>query len=351
MQVTAELVRCLHGQKPPERAVASLCDIYLSNRPWGTWERQQIRDHFTRLGMGVVPALRRAVAASDSSPKGKLDKQIAAKRAEVEAAGHRHDKRKRQEELDALLDTERRFTELAELAALIEALNARRPSAADVQTLCRFYLKRPWGKEYPFTKSDSSYMRTFDAVQLALIRDTLLRWGGAALPAVRSFLKEDRPKLADTLKQLDEDQQYWEQQRARLRGLPLARIAREREDLQTIRAELDDMAHVIDGAARDRLSPDQIKRLCRIYTQRGWPAQNRLIGDLLEQTGARGQRIILEHIHEERQALPEIRAAIELAMPKVSSTATRWRYERAVTLETSIRQGIRELDALVAAIP
>ena len=46
-----------------------------------------------------------------------------------------------------------------------------------MQTLCRFYVKRPWGKEYPFVSADSSYMRQFDQTQLASIRDTLQRWG------------------------------------------------------------------------------------------------------------------------------------------------------------------------------
>lgn len=351
MQVTGELVKCLYGERPAEQAAASLCDIYLSNRPWGTWERQQIRDYFTRRGVEIVPALRQAVRASGSSPKAELDKQIAAKRIEVETAGHRHDKRKRQEELDALLDTEQRFTELAELASLIEALNARRPTTDDVNTLCRFYVKRPWGKEYPFTSADSSYMRAFDATQLALIRDTLEQWGQAALPVLRSFLKEDRPKLAASLAQLDEDQQYWEQQRARLRGLPLARIAREREDIQEIRAELKDLADLIEYATEDRLSGQQIAQLCRIFTRRDWPKQNQLVRDLLANSGPRGKPIIRDHIQHERQALPEIRAEIELAMPKVSSTPTKWRYDRAVVLERSIRQGIHVLETVLAKTP
>jgi hypothetical protein len=194
-------------------------------------------------------------------------------------------------------------------------------------------------------------MRAFDEKQLALIRDTLQQWGEAALPTVRSFLKEDRPRLAATLKQLDEDQQYWEQQRARLRGLPLARIAREREDLQEIRAELKDLADLIEYATNDQLSRAQIGQLCRIYTRQDWPKQNQLIGELLSNAGSHVERIIREHIERERQALPEIRAEIELAMPKVSSTATRWRYNRAVALEKSIQRGIRGLEDIVSDNP
>ncbi len=347
MQVTSELVKCLSGKKPPEQALPSLCRIYLSNRPWGTWERQQIRDHFTRPGVEALPSLRQAVAVQDSSPKAKLDKQVAAKRAEVEAAGHRHEKAKRQKELDALLDAARRFTELAELASLIEAISARRPSEADVQTLCRFYVKRPWGKEYPFVSADSSYMRQFDEHQLTLIRDTLQQWGKAALPALRTFLQKDSEGLARALEQLETDRKYWEQQRARLRGLPLARIAREREDIQAIRAELKDIAVLIECALGDRLSQEQIGRLCRVYTRRSWPRQNQLISGLLKRSGTNAARIIREHIAQEKQALPEIRSIIELAVPKVSSTPTKWRYDRAIALDRSIRGGIRGLGALV----
>ena len=346
MQVTCVLVQCLCGQKPPERAIPSLCKIYLSNRPWGAWERQQVRDHFTRLGVKVVPALRKAVALSESSPKAELDKQIAAKRAEVEAAGHRHQKRKRQEELDALLDTDQRFRELTELASLIGAFNTKKPSAADVRTLCRFYVKRPWGKQYAFVKSDSSYMRPFHEHQLGLIRDTLQRWGKAALPALRAFLAADEPSLAEALAKLKTEEEHWSQQRPRLRGLPLARIAREREDIQEIRAELKDLADLIDCATRDRLSGEQISRLCRIRTRRGWPRQNQWIGELLKRSGTGAAPVIREHIQREKQALGEIRSVIELAMPKVSSTPTRWRYNRAVRLDKNIRQGIRELQGI-----
>jgi hypothetical protein len=232
---------------------------------------------------------------------------------------------------------------------LIEAFNAKakKPSAANVQTLCRFYVKRPWGKQYAFTHSDSSHMRPFYEHQLALIRDTLQRGGKAALPALRAFMKEDEPLLARALAKLKTDEEHWSQQRARLRGLPLARIAREREDIQAIRVELKDLADLIDCATRDRLSGEQISRLCRICTQRGWPGQNQLIGELLKRSGAIAAPIIREHIKREKQALGEIRSVIELAMPKVSSTPTRWRYERAVALDKNIRKGIKELQSIV----
>jgi len=343
MLVTAELVRCLHGRRPDRQAVASLCEIYLSNRPWGTWERQQIRDHLTRLGKKIVPALRKAVAA-ESSAKAKMDKQVAAKRAELAAATHRHHKARRQAELDALLFAAARFDELAELASVIDALGAVEPSAAEVQTLCRFYVKRPWGREYLFTRSESSYVRAFDETQLALIRDRLQRWGESALPALKAFLEADSRDLAAAIAKLDEDRKYWEPQRARLRGLPLARISREREDTQSIRTELRDLAAVIEYGLADRLSAEQVGRLCRVYTHRGWPAQRRTIADVLRTACPRAAPTIRDHIKQAARELPELQAVIERAMPKVSSTPTRWRYERAVALRGNIRQGIEGLE-------
>jgi hypothetical protein len=348
MAVTGELVRSLNSAKPQDRDVRKMCDIYLSNRPFGAWERQQIRDRFTRWGVVVVPTLRKSVDVTDSSARGELDQQIAAKTAELDAAGHRNEKKKIQVEIDALLDRAERFDELAELASLIEALHAERPTTEDVATLCRFYVKRPWGKQHVFTKSDSSYVRQFDEDQLALIRDTLQRWGDETVVTVRAFLKEDGKQLTRALAQLDEDQQYWEQQRARLRGLPLARIARERADIQDIRAELEEMADLIQCAAAKRLSRQQIGRLCDIYTRRGWPTQNELIRELLATSGDSANAIVREHVAEQQAALPAIQAEIELAMPKVTSTPTKWRYDRAVAVDQNIRQGIKELQSLTA---
>ena len=99
MQVTTEIVKCLYGIKPTDPGVQSLCEIYLANRSWGAWERRLMRDHFTKLGVKVVPALRKAVAVTETSARTKLEKQIAAKQMDVEAANHRHTKAKLQKEL------------------------------------------------------------------------------------------------------------------------------------------------------------------------------------------------------------------------------------------------------------
>ena len=75
-----------------------------------------------------------------------------------------------------------------------------------------------------------------------------------------------------------------------------------------------------------------------------------MIADLLEKSGSRGAPVIREHTQRERKALPGIRAEIELAMPKVSSTPTKWRYDRAVALENGIERGVRELEEIAGAL-
>jgi hypothetical protein len=350
MQVTAEIVKCLYGLKPQDQAVKSLCDIYLSNRPWGAWERRQIRDHFTKLGVSVVPALRQVTAATGSPAKARLDKEVAAKRAEVDAAGTKgREKERRQKELDALLYDAQRYEELAELASVIESLNAEKPSADDVRTLCRFYVKRPMGMAYPFTNDDSDYVGEYDQTQLALIRDALQRWGGLALPALRAFLAEDAKALADSLAQLDKDKAYWSEQRARLRGGPLARIAVEREEIRKSRAELKDLADLIDWAGKDKLSGEQASELCRMYTRRAWPTQNKLIAELLAKAGRPAAAAIADHVKRETQALPDIHAVILKGMEDPSSRAKKWYYDQAVTAEKDITRGDKELEAIAAA--
>ncbi len=343
MDTTVELVSCLYGQKPVDQAVRSMCTMYLANRSWGAWERQRIRDRFTTLGAKVVPALRRA---TDSPEKAELDKQIAAKQAELDAATHKNIKSRLQKGMDALTFAHGRYVELAELASLIEAFGAKKTSPEQVRTLCRFYLKRPWGKQYAFIKHDVSYVRALDETQLALTRDSLQRGGEAILPALRAFIKADEKTLADALAVLDTEKAYWEPQRARLRGAPLARNAQEREDIQRIRAELADLAYLIECAAEDRLSPEQLGGLCRVYTRRGWAAQNALIRDLLTKAGPPAAPVIREHIGKEKQALPAIVADIELYMGNVSKSRVRWRYNRLLALDANIRQGIRGLESI-----
>ena len=67
-------------------------------------------------------------------------------------------------------------------------------------------------------------------------------------------------------------------------------------------------ADLIEWSAGGQRSRKQIGRLCRIYTRRGWPKQNELIRELLKSAGSAAAAIVREHIQEEKEALPAIRA-------------------------------------------
>jgi len=354
MERTAELVRCLHGERPPESAIPSMCSIYLSSRPWGAWERQRIRDRITDLGVEAVPLLRRAVPALVAPLRAGFDERIASRQAKATTEKDRRKKRDIQKEIEtvqaqrAALDE--RVAELEELASLIELFNARRPSEADVRALCAFYVKRPWGNRYPFIKHDLSYMRPLYDRQLALARDTLLRWGGPGLPTLRAFVEKDKQTLAGALTALDEEEKFWKPQWSRKSKMPLARIAQEREDIRQIRSELGDLADLIECASRDRLSREHVGVLCRIYTRRGWPAHRALVRDLFERAGTDALPAIREHIRAEKEALPGIVAEVERHMSNTVKVRVKWRYDRARRRESNLRRGVRELEEIARAI-
>ncbi|MDP6502090.1 MAG: DUF6288 domain-containing protein, partial [Planctomycetota bacterium] len=234
MEVTSELVRCLYGKKPPAVAVPSMCRIYLSNRPWGHWERQKIRDRITILGVAVLPDLRRASATHAPLLLAELDKQIVAKQGQSTAKKDRGKKRKIENEIKALngkkTELNERVSELEELALLVKILNANEPTAENVRALCRFFVKRPWGNQYPFIQSNLSYMRPLHEKQLTLARNTLQRWGERGLPALRDFIESDKQALANDLAELDKEEKFWKPIWIRKSLMPLARIAQERKD-------------------------------------------------------------------------------------------------------------------------
>ncbi len=354
MERTAEPVRCLQGERPPEDAIPSMCSIYLSSRAWGAWERQRIRDRITDLGVEAVPFLRQAFPPLVAPLRAGFDERIASRQAKAEGEKDRRRKRDIQKEIEtvqaqrAALDE--RVAELEELAALIELFNVRRPSDADVRALCAFYVKRPWGNRYPFIKHDLSYMRPLYDRQLALARDTLTRWRGETLPTLRAFIEKDKQTLAGALTALDEEEKFWKPQWARKSKMPLARIAQEREDIKQIRSELGDLADLIECASQDRLSRERIAVLCRIFTRRGWPSQKALIRDLLKRAGAKAIPAIREHVHVEEEALPRIVAEVESHMSNTVKVRVKWRYDRARTREVNLRRGIQGLEDIARAI-
>ena len=354
MKVTAELVQYLYGEKPPERTVPAMCGIYLSNRSWGAWERQQIRDRIMDLGPKALPPLQKTVAAQAALLQANLDELIAAKKAELDDPANKRNKKRLQKDFDAIAEQKAQLDsqvgELEELASLVRVFNSPKLTAADVRTLCRFYMKRPWGKQYPFVHGESSYLRPLHEKQLVMTRDTLQRGGKAVLGALRAFLKEHEQVLAGAIAELDKQHEHWMQQRARQRTLPVARIAVERKDTLRIHAELKDLADTIECASRDRLSEDEIALLCRVYTRRRWATQNALIRDLLKRQGARAAGVIKEHVRRETAALPALVADVERHMYGGGKTRIIWLYDRAFALQTNVQQGIADLEMLVKTI-
>jgi len=354
MEVTSKLVQCLYGEKPPERTIPTMCEIYFSNRDWGAWERQQIRDRIMGYGVNALDTLAQTVKVQATPLQANADTLLAAKQAELDDPANKKNKKKLQKDLDTLTDKKAQLDdlvgELEELAVVVRASESRELSASDVQALCRFYLKRPWGRQYDFVKGDSSYVRPLHDKQLIMVRDTLQRAGKAALPALRAFLQADAKTLADRIAELDKEHEYWMTQRARTRTLPVARVAVERKDTLKIHAELKDITDLIDCASRDRLSKDDIRLLCRIYTRRGWPAQNALISDLLKRQGATAAGVINDHIRIEKAALPALVADVEKYMYGGGKDRVIWVYDRAFALQTNVQQGIAGLEALVKTI-
>ena len=354
MAVTAELVACLHGTKAPDKAIPSMCEVYLSSRPWGAWERQQIRNLIMKMGVKAIPTMLGAVKTQKLPLDAKFDKLITAKQAEVDDPANKKNKRSLQRALDAIkaskTELNTRVGELKELASLIKAFAAPKPSDDDIRMFCRFYVKRPWGKQYSFVSGDTSYLRPLDEQQLVGLRDTLQRWGKAGLPALRQCVQADKQVLTDALAENDKQRVHWTAQRARNRTVPLARVAVERKDTLRIHAELKDMLDLIECAAKDRLSPEEITVLCRIYTRRSWPAQKKLIGDLLKREGVRAVGPIRKHISSEKKALPAVTAEVERHMYGGGKKRIMWVYARAFALRTNIQQGIAGLESIVKGI-
>jgi len=354
MEATAQLVSCLYGVKPKHKAIDSMCEMYLSSRPWGAWERQQIRDHIMKLGVKATGPLLKAAEALKGPLDSKFDKQIAAMQAQADDPANKKNKKQFREKLLALqaskAELNTRIDELKELTSLIRAFDATGPADGDIGMLCKFYVRRPWGKQYAFNKDDSSYLRALDARQLVGIRDTMQRWGKAALPELRKCVKADAETLKAALAELDKQQAHWAAQRARLRTVPLARVAVERRDTLRIHAELKNMLALLECAAKGSLSAEEISTLCRIYTRRDWPVQKKLIADLLKRQGSGAVAVIRKHIADETKALPAITAEVEATMYGGGKKRIMWVYKRAVALQANIRRGVAQLESIAKSI-
>jgi len=351
MEITAELVSCLHGRKARDKAIGSMCEIYLSSRPFGAWERRQIRDRFTKLGVEAAGAMLKAITDLKAPLEAELGKRVVAKQAEIDDPANKKNKRSLLRQFEAITaskaELNTRVEELKELAAMVKAFAADKPSDGDVEMFARFYVKRPWGKQYPFVKGDTSYIRPLDEQQLGLVRDTLQRWGSAGLPGLRKCVEADKQVLAGALAENDKQRAYWTAQRPRKRTVPLARVAVERKDTIRIHAELGEMLILIQCAVKERLSSEEITALCGIYTRRNWPMQKKLIADLLKRQGSGAVAVIQAHIDSETQALPAVTAEVHRHMYGGGKKRIIWVYDRAFDLQTNMRRGVKELQSII----
>ena len=126
----------------------------------------------------------------------------------------------------------------------------------------------------------------------------------------------------------------------------MAGIKRNREEVLAYRAELRDLATLMECASGKRLSDEDIGALCRIYTRRAWPAQQRKILDILAKTRGAGP-VIRRHVRAEREALPDIKAEI-MALRGNTAKGPRLTipYNKLLVLEKNIEEGISRLEGL-----
>jgi hypothetical protein len=340
LKTVMELARCAQGEKPLADSIESITEIYIA-RDLTAWERARVRDTIVERGEDAVPLLRAALATHRAALETEWDARIAEKRIEADAERDRGEKRRLAREL-AELDAKKATAvehagELRELADILDAARRARPSGDSVKTLCRYFVSRPGRSD----RYELDYGK-----QLALVRDTLQRWGGAALPAVRAFMAEDEEALAMVMDALAARET--EIKKKHRHTGPLSELVRERECVLGIRDELRDLARLLDCSSRDRLGREDAAELCRMYTRRPWPGQKELIRGALVRSGKEVAPVILEHLRAEREALPDISAKIQaLTWDTAKGARIVIPYDRFRALDAGMRRGIAELEEVL----
>ncbi len=347
---TSELIRCMYGLVPSDKAMAGLCRHYLQGRWWGAWERARIWDKLIEMGPNACGRLVKAMAAEAKPVQAGIEKAIADKQAAIEAESDRHKKRAIQNEVKGLdkqkLGFESRLAEMGDLVELIKHLHSDACSPEAVRTLCRFYLRRPFGAQYPYiTTGDVSYVRPLHAKTDELIRNKLTGWGGKAQPAIVAYLAEDAGNLPALYKGLDEEEAFWKPQWSRKSGAPLARIANERVELMRMREELKDLADAIELTTTGELSAAQLKTLCRIYTHRDWPLQRARMRQAFNRDKSKAAAV-RRHAKAARPALVKAVEQMNLLMGKTVNDAVKYEYDYHRDQARSIREGMADLGKL-----
>lgn len=334
LELTAELIRCLHDQKEMAEAVPFVCRIYL-DKDWSDVERARMRKWLTGKGTAAVPLVREAATPLKQELMQKVDDEIAAKQKDAEQEKDHRKRRTIQQAIEKLGKrkdfVDERSRELEDMLTSIENAAPEKATPDAVKTLCRLYIRRSW----PF--------------QDELIRNRLVAWGAGAAPAIREFVESDKSYLTHMLAQFDEEEAHARKTLRFGRGLDgaLVRLDLARKDLHSWYDELRDLASLVEWSAADRLPADAASELCRMYTRRGWESQNTLIGKILARGGAPALAAIREHIKAEEEALPEEVKMIHHFLPYTPRSRYKWQYERHKEREAKMRRGVRELRELI----
>ena len=342
---THELILCLSGRRPVDAAVEGMVRHCFQDRWWSAWERARIWDALVAMGPDVLPRLRRSTAAVSGPRLAGMAGEIADTQAKIEAVEDRDVRRKLEKTLAQFelqqASLKERLAELEELAKLIERLHADQPTPDTVRALCAFYLRDPFGAQYPYHKDgNAGHIRPLHAKQDQQIRDLLVTWGNDALPVIRKVIAEDREVLAKRLEALDLEAEDWKTKWARKASGPLKRIANERLILPEMRRELQDLADLIALSKKQKLNHGQLETLCGIYTANDWPPQREMIRDILKRHGVEAEAVIEQHAKTIQPVLSQARATVDQLLGNSVNERVRYAYwqERLRTIDSGLAE-------------
>lgn len=350
-QDTIELIRCLCGVRTGDDAVAGMMRHYFRDRWWAAWERAHIWHKLIEMGPGVMGSLKESGSRQWVAALRETKKLIVAKEAEIAAETDRNKKRGLEKQVAELKAKEQSIdalgSECLQLASLIEALNAAKPTEEAVRKLCAFYLRPPYGEQYPYLKEGNGLrVRKLHAKEDALIREKLLAWGSGTLSAIRQCLAKDAAALPAKIKKLDEEVAFWKTQWSRKAGGPLKRIAGERTVLARQRQELTEVADVIDLTAAGNLTDEQIATLCRIHMHHDWPCARKAVAAALARRKAQAAPVIAKVAQDEQSTMDHAEAQVKKLMGSTVDIFAEDTYNHYKALAGNIRGGIKELRGL-----
>jgi len=185
----ASLIEFLKLKQPAEDSITSLCRLYI--RPDWSIHRQPIRDTLQRWGVPSAASIRSFVKSDEPYRSTKLtqyDEEEAHARTTLRF-GRGLDGALVRLEL-ARKDLNDLYSQLTDLATVIEAGSAKKATGEALTDLCRIYVRRAWPS------------------QNESLRKLLERTGKAALPAIREHVKSEKDYLPEVVHQKYHFQPY-----------------------------------------------------------------------------------------------------------------------------------------------